>query len=294
MLLSSAGGANAQSAADAAREAFAAGLAAESAGKQDDACASFRKSLALVRELGPLQKAAACDEREGKLRSASALLEELLARLPADEERGAIEERLRIARSRLGRLRIVVRADAPEGVKARLDGSPIALPAADLLVDPGRRELVVEVPGKGIELKDVEVGPGGTATVTIPDESSAPAPMPPPPPPVAEEESSHTLRTVGLIAGGVGIAGFIGVAATGIPLLGKSSDFDECAGDFGCESTVESDAKPLVAINTVMWGVGIAGVGLGATFLLIDATSSDGPIVGATVTPRGIDLRGRF
>jgi len=28
--------------------------------------------------------------------------------------------------------------------------------------------------------------------------------------------------------------------------------------------------------------------------LLIDATSSDGPIVGATVTPRGIDLRGRF
>ena len=63
-----------------ARAAFDRGLAAETAGRDEEACTHFRESLSLQRELGPLLKVKGCDVREGKLVAARRGLRELIGR----------------------------------------------------------------------------------------------------------------------------------------------------------------------------------------------------------------------
>jgi len=92
----------------------------------------------------------------------------------------------------------------------------------------------------------------------------------------------------GWLSLGVGGAGAIVFAATGIVVLGQ------CDAEIGDESfvCVDDEGTPtdaptgLLAANVVGLVVGVAGVGLGVTFLIVEATDDDGP--SATVTAFGV------
>lgn len=285
---------------DVARGAFERGLAHDAAGHPDEACVAYRESLGLVRELGPLRKVAACDARARRIRSATVLLEELLRRLPPDGgERSEVVAELEAVRRRAAHLALSLKPGTPAGVRVSVDGEVVAVPAADLVVDPGSHTVLVEAPGATPSSSVIELGEGARETVMLSlaapasdRDRSTPAPVPA----TAGEGPGRPLRTAGWIVGGVGAAGFVGVAITGGLLLGEQSDFATCRDTAGCDAPQRADdAQPLIVANTIAWGLGIAGVGVGATLLIVDAASSGGESrVEAVVAPGRAAIRGRF
>lgn len=290
--------AHAQTAMDAARGAFERGLAHDAAGKPDEACAAYRESLGLVRELGPLRKVAACDARAGRVRAAAALLEELLRRLPAEDgERGQVRAELDAVRRRAAHLAVKLTPGVSTAARVSIDGEVVAVPAADLILDPGSHTALVEVPGETPTSSTFELEEGAREALTLPVVTAS-APLTPPPgarPTTPPRDGGRPLRTAGWIVGAVGVAGFVGVGVTGGLLLGEQSDFAACRDRPGCDaSALADDAQPLVAANTVAWGLGIAGLGVGATLLIVDAASADAPRVEARLAPGGASVVGRF
>ena len=276
----SAGGAE-----DEARKLFEEGMAAESSGQAPEACAKFRQSLGLVREVGPLLKVKDCDLRDGKLVSGEASLRELISRWPQPgPELEALKAELVAVEKRIPRITLKLRQGAPLGVSVRLDGNAVDFPANDRAVDPGKHELSVEVPDRPIDRITVELRDGERKTIEVP--AGGPEPVKPPPPPPPETSSGlGALGIVGIVVGAVGVGGFVGAGVTGKLVLDKQTEFedqhcgpDDALPDTAACGTIASDGDTLLIANGVMWGVGIAGVAVGATLLIVDlATGSDEP-----------------
>jgi hypothetical protein len=287
--------ARAQSATDGARLAFERGIAAEEQGLAAEACLAFRESLRLVRELGPLRKVAACDEREGKLLRAAEQLREVLERLPADDaERAVTQSLLKSVESRLGRLSLKRRPGAPAGMHASIDGLDRALPSSGLLLEPGVKDLVVSIPGEPSRVVEVTISSGQDVTVELPPPADAkrgaPAPSVARPAP-----RGATMRTAGFVVGGIGVASLVSAGITGLKLLDEKSELDACAAEPGCDTTpIAQRANPLVVVNAIAWGVGVVGVGTGVTLLVLDAQESGDPTVEAEVGLGGVHVGGSF
>lgn len=287
------GDAHAQSAVDEGREAFARGIAAEEGGRAAEACKEYRRSLSLVRELGPMRKVAQCDGNDKKVMSAIRLLEEIATRLPVeDPERAAVDGEIIALKARAGRISIARRAGAPDKLRVRLDGVDVSVPVADLPVDPGKHELVIETPGAPPRLVSAEVAEGGVASLEVPPPEDAPKPPAMPATPQPPKERAD-LWTAGWLVGAVGISGFVVAAATGGKLLSDHADFEDCKARPNCDPAPLADgAEPLLVVNAIAWGVGAVGVGVGATLLIVDAV--DKPSVEADIGPTAANLRVRF
>lgn len=268
---------------DEARKLFEEGTAAESSGRAAEACAKFRQSLGLVREVGPLLKVKDCDLRDGKLVSGEASLRELISRWPQPgPELDALKTELAAVEKRIPRITLKLREGAPIGVSVRLDGTAIDFPANDRAVDPGKHELSVEVPDRPTDRIVVELRDGERKTIEVP--ARAPDPVKPPPPP---ETSSGlgALGIVGIVLGAVGVGGFVGAGVTGKLVLDKQTEFEDrhCGPEDALPDAedcgiIASDGDTLLIANGVMWGVGIAGIAVGASLLIVDlATGSDEP-----------------
>ena len=278
---------------DEARRLFQEGDAAERAGKPAEACAKYRQSLALVREVGPLSRVKDCDLREGKLISGEANLRELIQRWPQPgPELDALNAELKSVEKRVPHLTVTLRAGAPLGVTARLDGNTIDFPANDRAVDPGKHELLVDVPGRPVEKMLVELRDGERKTIEVPAATEAPAK---PPPVQASEGGLGALGIVGVVVGAVGVGGFVGAAVTGKLTLDKQDEFE--AGHCGPEdplpaasgcAAIASDGDTLLIANGVLWGIGIAGVAVGATLLIVDLAVSDEPAAPAATVGLGL------
>ncbi len=287
--------ARAQSATEGARQAFERGVAAEAEGLAIESCVAFRQSLSLVRELGPLRKVAACEEREGKLLQAAARLREVLERLPPeDPERAVTDSLLKSVESRLGRLSLKQRPGARAGVRASVNGLDRAVPSSGLLLDPGEQEVVVAMPGEPSRLVAVTIASGQEVTLELPLPYDVPrgrtpaiaTPMAP---------RSATMRTAGFVVGGIGIASLLSAGITGLKLLDDKSDLDACAAEPGCNTTAIAErANRLVVINALAWGVGIVGVGTGATLLVLDASERGESAVSAEVGLGNVRVYGTF
>ena len=281
---------------DEARDAFDGALAAEAAGAIAEACVSFRRSLALVRELGPLRKVASCDAREGKLLSAQTLLAELLRRLPeGDPDRGLLIAQLDAVTKRIAHLELRLLPGAPAGMAVRVDGVPVTLPVADMALDPGQHQLVIDLPGKPPELIPLELAEGAMRSVNLPtpqDQRAVPVPSQP------SRSDLRPLWVSGWVAGSVGLAGFVVAGVTGAKLIGDEADFDECVATPGCDSQAVADsAGGLLSLNAIAWGIGAVGVSVGATLLIVDAAQGDAGSdvkVEASVGPGNASLRLRF
>jgi hypothetical protein len=287
--------ARAQSAIDEGREAFARGIAAEEGGRAADACKEFRRSLSLVRELGPMRKVAQCDANDRRVLSAAALLEEIASRLPVeDPERAAVDAELTAVRARAAKLVIRPAADTPAGARVRLDGRDVTAGPDPVAVDPGSHELVVTAPGTDPELVTVEIAEGESKTVDLPTPTAreAPAPAPTPPPPRPRERPSD-LSLPGFLIGAVGVSGVVVAAVSGGKLLSDHSEFEDCKARASCDPEPLADAAdPLLIANAIGWGVAAVGLGVGASLVVVDAVQD--ARFEAEVGPTSASLRVRF
>ncbi len=292
--------------------------------KYEEACPLFASSQKLDPSLGTLLNLADCHEKVGKTASAWGEWREAaqLAIKEGDTKRADIAtQRASQLEPKLMRLSVNV-AQKVDGLVVSRDGEPIdpatyglALPA-----DPGEHVVEARAPGKkpwsGKVTLDKEAE---TETVEVPALEDAPvepkpAPAEPPkvvapPPPKDPGDTGSTMRTAGLVIGGVGVAGLVTGGVFGLIASSKwSSGKDDCPGNV-CrtqEAFDETrDARRFANLSTLAFVVGgvctAAGIGL---YLAAPSRASDAPTadksasirIAPTVAPSivGLSLGGSF
>lgn len=214
---------------------------------------------------------------------------------------------------KIGSVKISVKGPAGEAIaapKVTWDSTPVN--AATLGVkrpaDPGAHMVHVSADGYvATDLKvDVPVGGSVDAPVTLQKDTSAPVPPPPlppggnpppgggnpPPPPPPESASSGSGFGVWpWVALGVGGAGLVTGAITGVLALGKHNDIaSKCSGGT-CPSSQQSNIdsyNTLGAISTVGFIVGGVGAAAGVTLLFLQPKAEASPApaaAGLHITP---------
>ncbi|HEY1537386.1 MAG TPA: hypothetical protein VGF76_25370, partial [Polyangiaceae bacterium] len=133
----------------AAEELFRQGRAASQKKDFTTACAKFRESNRLDPAVGTVFNIADCEEKLGRLATSWTLFQEVVQRLPSDDERRTIaSERARALEARVPTLTIHLAHTDRTDVVVRRDG--VVLGAASLEtalpVDPGEHTVIVEAP----------------------------------------------------------------------------------------------------------------------------------------------------
>lgn len=276
LLRSGAGLANPPSDAD---TFFQQGVEARDRGDFAVAYDRFAASLALDNATGTLLNMALCEEKLARLLSARAHLEEVLRRLPPNEERVPIaRERLAAILARTPRLVIQLDPSAPPGARVSLDGAelPAASLGAERPMDPGTHTVIVVAPDRMDQRASRVVAEGEVSTWIVgPGEPSAPArPQPPPQPPTQPDVKPSARRPIGFAVGGVGLAGVAVGAVTGGLVLQAKSDVNAscdlntqmCASQDGIDAARRG--RTLSNVSTVSFIAGLAGVGVGVALVL--------------------------
>jgi hypothetical protein len=270
----------------AAEKVFLEGREALRRGEKDLACVKFRSSQALSPSANTLANVAQCEDHEGKLLDSLATWQKVMSDFPEGDDRLRVaKERIASLLARIPQLRLVLSEDLPAGAKILVDGAAMdrAALGEPLKLATGEHAVVVQVEGRreqrsGITLAEgdrkeirITAGPLATpsATVTQPE-------TPAPPPPV------DGRRIGAFVSGGVGLAGLVAAGITGGLLMAQDARIQaECHMDASAGKTLCSRAgideiqaaEPLLIVNSVVWGVGIAGVGLGAVLFLTGGKS---------------------
>ena len=257
--------------------------------KYAEACRKLEESQRLDPAGGTLLNLAVCHELEGRTATAWVEFGDALA----DAQREKRADRQRLAREhldrlepKLARLAVTVAPDArAPGLKVTRNGVTIneAGWGTPVPVDPGLYTIVATAPGRKPSENRVNVGASEQRTVVVsrldPDGSapaaSAPPPKSEPPPP---PETSDGRRTLGLVAGGVGIVA-LGVGAYfGLRTFSKKHTSDaHCPTATTCdaEGVDASDAAHRAAtVANIGFGVGLVALGASAYLLL---TGKDAP-----------------
>ena len=297
----------------AADRLFKEGRAAYDKGDYATACPKFAASQKADPAAGTLLNLAVCEERLGKVASAREHLSELLPQLGQKDDRLPFAmELVGKVDARVARLRVTLAEGAPAETVARLkqgDEQKTLAFGAEIVLDPGTYKLEITAPGRPdsqSELKLAEgqrearaIAPAEAEAVKSKGKEEVVTPPPPPPP-----SSAPLRRTIGFVAGGVGVASFVVAGITGGIIVNKRSRLDELCGPThkacsGNWENVREGAKGLLPVNTAMWILGIAGVGAGTVLIL---TSLGGDKTPPPVTPSaavlpgggGVGMSGRF
>lgn len=159
-----------------------------------------------------------------------------------------------------------------------LDGQPVSTAALGLKrpVDPGTHVVKAEAQGYKPGEQSFQVAEAGSADVKLTLEKNPDAPPPPPvaesgpaPATVSTEKSSN--KTLAIVALGVGGAGLVFGAVTGVLAIGKHGDLeDKCPGGT-CPQNVQDDVdgyKTMGTLSTVGFIVGGVGIAAGAVLWL--------------------------
>jgi hypothetical protein len=257
---------------DAAEKLFLEGREAVTRGETELACAKFRSSVALFPVTNAVANVARCAEREGRTVEALRAWEQVMAMLPAGDERlGPARERATALGARVPRLTLGLPAEMPPTARILIDGAAIARDAwnAALPLTPGEHTVVVEVPGRAPHRFSITLIDGERKELPVTAGPAAETPPPPPPPPPPPFLTGR--RMAGLAVGSVGVAGLAAAGITGGVLLSRDARIHTLCPGRVCspEGTAEiAGSKPLLAANGVAWGVGLAGVGVGLILLL--------------------------
>jgi hypothetical protein len=288
---------------DAAR-LFKEGVDAQARGDSKLACAKFRGSLAFAERPNTLFKVAQCEEQDGHLVAALRRWKQGLGLLPADDKRLAVaKERADAIERRVPKVTLKLPEDAPAKTRVLVDGTEIQSVNDPIELDTGERTIVVEAPGYKPERlsivlvegdrKDVEIALSPLEPSAGPTKGSS---VPPPPPP----PSGSLGRTLGFVAGGLGIAGFVTAGVTGGLLLSRDAQIRANCPQNKCNAAGWEAAQstgPLLTVNTVGFIAGIAGVGAGLA-LLLSTGGDDAPkaAIAPAILPGGggASVAGRF
>lgn len=286
---------------------FREGRKAMDAGDFESACPKLEESQRLDPGAGTLVNLAFCYEKLGKIATAWDRWSQALRSMRSnDERRPVVEKRMQEAEARLPKLVIELEEDAPEDTKIVRDRVDIGRPALGLAlpVDPGTRIVIVSAPGHESRTFEVEAKEGEVSELVVapgpplPPGEEAPSPeeaMPPddvdvaPPP----EKKSPVL---GLVIGGVGVAGLVVGGVTGGLALGKKNDMQsDCERDgegvlrCGSKGLAAADkGNTLAAVSTAGFAVGAVGIGLGL-FLILRNGGDEAPVtaIAPSVLPGG-------
>jgi hypothetical protein len=197
---------------------------AKKKGELQEALTHYEESIKLdPTKLQTMVELAELEEQLGKPDQAKihwAMARDKAAQAGAANTKKRAEERLAALEQSTAHLTLQLAADTPADAQILLDGAPVdrgALGAA-LTPNPGDHVVTVKAPGRDDATFPVKLAPGDNQTLAIAAApKAAPPPPPPPPPPVVTQkppadegvslstESGHTRRTLGLIAGGVGV-----------------------------------------------------------------------------------------
>lgn len=185
-----------------------------------NACEKYEASQQLDPALGTMLRIADCYERIGRTASAWAVFQQAAAtaqRQGQTERHTIAKERADSLERRLSRISIVVPAGAREkGLEIKLNGTviPSASWDAPLPVDPGTQRLEASATGYKPWSGSAEVAAGsGTTPLHVPELEALPevpaaaeaSVTPSLPSPTAS--GGNSLRTLGFVAGGIGVAG---------------------------------------------------------------------------------------
>lgn len=282
----------------------------------DAACPKLEQAVQLVPVASGAQLAlATCYEGKGRLGSAYRKYEEAAALAKAagqaDREQRA-REALATMSPRVARLTINPSSGirGVSGFVAKIDGAAITDASFGTAqpIDAGEHVLHAEAPGYNPLDTKVAIQDGENRNLDL-DLTKLGAPPPPPPvatanEPPAESSGDSSLRTVGIVVGGVGVAGIIVGAVTGGMALGKKSD-----GDVGCsdgdpprcpQASVDArnDGFTLATVSTIGF---IAGGVLAAGGVVLFVVGGDGGGGGESAAylktearPGGVVVSGAF
>ena len=280
-----------------------------------DACPKFAESLRLDTGIGTMLWLADCYERSGKTASAwGQFLEAAETAVKTKDAREKVaRERSKQLEPHLVKLQILVpdAASAP-GIEIKRDGSTLGKPmwGTAVPVDPGGHAVVASAPGfKTWEGSIDASAEGKTIAVIIPKlapdtVAQATAPTPGPKPETKPADRGSTQRTLGIVAGGVGVVG-VGLGVVfGLSAKSKLDDSNaggHCLPNNHCDALgvqARSDSKDAATLSTVAFVVGAAALGAGA-FLYFTAPKGSqkagfqiAPAIGGGTA--GVDLVGRF
>jgi hypothetical protein len=267
------------------------------ASKWPDACPKLEESQRL--DPTPVTEfyLADCYERAGRTASAWTTFLDLAATEHRNSGAKAAE-RERVARDRakgleprLSQLVIDVPATARvAGLVVKRDGEAVREGqwGSPLAVDPGKHTVEASAPGKvtWTATEDVQ-SPGASTTVHVEALADAPVvasptnpglPATSPTTPGGETTASSPLKTVGLIVGGVGVAGLAAGGIFGFLALSKNSSANSghCGGSLGganqCDATgvsLRSDAVSFGNISTIAFIAGGVLAAGGATLWIV-------------------------
>jgi hypothetical protein len=278
----------------AAAELFKDGLALAKQEKFAEAAAKFQASYSLDPARGTLQGMAMAEERAGKLATAYGHYLELVdvSRRANDAPREKLgKEGLARLGGKVPKLTVVSPEPLPAGAELKMDDRtlPIQSIGTALPVDPGTHTIKVSSPGKKTFERTVTLDAGGHESVeikleaealqppAIPSTQATPsAPSASTTPPPAHPSSQKTFA---FVAGGVGVAGIVVGAVTGLMSISKKKTVDDNCVGLACTQEGKDAAdsgKTLATVSTIAFGVGIVGIAAG-TVLLLTAKPSQEP-----------------
>jgi len=241
----------------------------------------FEESLRLDPKVGTALNLADCVERSGQLAMALHHWQQAinLAEATKDERGQVARERLDALSPRVPRLTVRLAPGSPPDAKVfreKVELGDAALGQA-LPVDPGQHVIVVKAEGHEPSRKVIRLAEGDRKEVVVSVGLSL-EPSEPKPGGTGASVDSKSIppdRTMAYVVGGVGAAGVLVAAVTGVMLLDKRKVVDDhCDAQNRCDAdglSAADDGKLLVPINTVAWAIGIGGLGAG-TYLYLTAS----------------------
>jgi hypothetical protein len=283
-------------------------------GKYAEACPKFAESNRLDRGAGTLIHLGDCYEKNKQTASAWAIYKEAASAAQAlgrrDWEKLA-SQRAQTLEAKLARLTIKV--DPPSyALEVARDGEKVTRASWNVAipVDIGTHTVDASAPGyKPYKTTATVKKDGESVEVVVPPLEAEPAQTPPPakpdaqvtvkpPPPGADSGSGSSQRTIGLVLGGVGVAGLAVGAVTGLMALGKSNDAkDACPADGGCANrdavAASDDAKTFGLVSTIGFGAG-AALAVGGAVLFFTAPSEKKTSFRISPRAGGLVLGGTF
>ena len=300
----------------AAQALFDEGMKQFKAGNFKEACPKFEASLARFEGLGTRGKLAECYEKVGKVASAWAAYREVAvyAKRAGDKRREQVaEDRAKQLEARLpGVVVEVPAASRVDGLSITRDGEPVEAGAfgVRVVVDPGAHVIEATAPNHAPWRSEISVAEAATQTVTVPVLTEvAGEPTAPVAPAAPEEPATHDtgapdaatspLRTVGMVAVGVGAASVLVGGYFGLSASSKwNGAFDDghCKGSV-CDATGQDQtdsARSAATLSNVFIGAGAVVAATGAV-LWITAPKEKSPAqIGVAPAGLGAVMTGRF
>jgi hypothetical protein len=295
--------ANAQSNTAAAVALFDEGRAALQQGELDLACAKFQESNRIGPAIGTTFNLANCEEQRGRLATAWVLFRQVVGQMKPDDPRLPVaNEHITRLEKRVPRVVFVADKRTPPGTRVRVGETELESGSfgSAIPLDPGKHDAIVRSPGRAPRALTFTLAPEETRTLSLTPPTTKPPKTARVAPDTTAEPDGQDDRVLGLkrsnavlIAGGIGAAGLVVGAVTGLVGLDAESTGNQlCSHETrSCPQEgydANQRAKSMAIVSTVGFAIGILGGGA-ATYLYVSGPTSD-----STTEVAFVGLRGRW